>query len=382
MDLPVDADSVENREGRRRLTARHALKSSSWTSTRISYATHFHTWEIKGFSQTDCRYLETTFSVKESNPASTAFEPLANHTFKLRLHPQGNKSSNLEFSFFQIFSLAQNAKFKAKFYVYNSNDEEIATTIYSGAQQLNGFFQYVRRSDLLKHIENDDELRLVVSVTTYSDTVTRQGSYSKNDSEIDQQDDPLSRDYEKCFNDERFSDFKIILGERQKVLNAHRVILSARSPYFSALLSSHTKEFSTGEVIYPDVDYEVFTEMIYFLYTNKAPRIRQMALELMVLCDRFQVTRLKELAARVLKESLRTDNVCNVLIKADLHGSPELKEAAVSYIVNNSSAILKTSHWESLISDHPKIITDICIAMSSGDKQAHEPPATKRVRIG
>lgn len=46
----------------------------------------------------------------------------------------------MEFTFFQIFSLAQNAKFKAKFFCFNSNNEELATTVYSGAQQLNGRF--------------------------------------------------------------------------------------------------------------------------------------------------------------------------------------------------------------------------------------------------
>lgn len=95
--------------------------------------------------------------------------------------------------------MAQNAKFKARFYVYNSRNEELQTTVYSGAQQasksmvacvqlhsfqLNGFFQYVRRSELLKHIETDDELRLSVLVTTYSDTVMRQGSYPKRNVEV------------------------------------------------------------------------------------------------------------------------------------------------------------------------------------------------------
>jgi hypothetical protein len=108
-------------------------------------------------------------------------EPLVNHTYKIRLHPQGNKSSNLEFTFFQIFSLAQNAKFKAKFYVYNSNNEEIPTTVYSGNQNLNGFFQYLRRSDLLRHIEADDELRLSVMLTSYSDTLMQQGNYAKKE---------------------------------------------------------------------------------------------------------------------------------------------------------------------------------------------------------
>jgi hypothetical protein len=107
---------------------------------------------------------------------------------------QGNKSSNLEFAFFQIFSMAQNAKFKAKFYVYNSSNEEISTTVYSGAQQLNGYFQYVRRADLLKHIELDDELRLSVSLTSYSDTLMRQGSYLKKDASdvVNHQDDSVN----------------------------------------------------------------------------------------------------------------------------------------------------------------------------------------------
>jgi hypothetical protein len=82
-----------------------------------------------------------------------------------------------------------------------------------------------------------------------------------------------------------------------------------------------------------------------------------------VLCDRFQVTQLKELAARVLKENLRIDNVCSVLVKADMHNATDLKSAAIAFIVDNSSTILTSSQWELLLG-HTKLVTDVCISLS------------------
>ncbi|KAI6184256.1 hypothetical protein M3Y97_00576500 [Aphelenchoides bicaudatus] len=369
-------------ESRRRVATRSKNASFSWTNTEVRYSQHSHDWIIQGFSQTDCRYLETTFSITDKSTSSTYTEPLVNTTYKIRLHPQGNKSSNLEFSFFQIFSLAQNAKFKAKFFVFNSNNDEIPTTVYSGAQQLNGFFQYVRRNDLLKHIENDDELRLTVSVTTFSDTIMRHGNYLKHErSDISQPDETLSKDFEVAFNDERFSDFKIYCGERKQCLHVHRVILAARSPYFSAMLSPHTKEYKEGKVEFPDLDYEVFSEILTFLYTGRAPRIRSMALEIMILCDRFQISQLKDLAIRVLKEVISSSNVCNILINADLHSALKLKEAAIEFIVQNSSTILKSNQWDLLLT-HAKLVTEVCLAMSNdaGKQAPLSEPLSKRLK--
>lgn len=63
---------------------------------------------------------------------------------------------------------------------------------------------------------------------------------------------------------------------------------------------------------FSDIEFEVLAEFVYWLYTGRSPRIRNMALDLLVLCDRFQVTALKDVSARVLKENLRSDNVCDV----------------------------------------------------------------------
>jgi hypothetical protein len=42
-----------------------------------------------------------------------------------------------------------------------------------------------------------------------------------------------------------------------KELPAHKAILSARSPFFAAMLEHHTDEYKNHRVVFPDVEYEV-----------------------------------------------------------------------------------------------------------------------------
>lgn len=40
--------------------------SDSWSTTEVRTLQHSHVWAIRGFSQCDCRYLETSVKIKES----------------------------------------------------------------------------------------------------------------------------------------------------------------------------------------------------------------------------------------------------------------------------------------------------------------------------
>ncbi|VDO05012.1 unnamed protein product, partial [Haemonchus placei] len=88
--------------------------ADSWSTTEVRSVNHSHVWTIKGFSQCECRYLETSAKIRDltvtpmplpptSTPnvsAATLEPPML--TFRIRLHPQGNKESNKDFSFFQV----------------------------------------------------------------------------------------------------------------------------------------------------------------------------------------------------------------------------------------------------------------------------------------
>lgn len=47
------------------LVDRPSRPADSWSMTEVRTLTHQHIWTVKGFSQTDCRYMETTLRVND-----------------------------------------------------------------------------------------------------------------------------------------------------------------------------------------------------------------------------------------------------------------------------------------------------------------------------
>jgi hypothetical protein len=57
-------------------------------------------------------------------------------------------------------------------------------------------------------------------------------------------------------------------------LPAHRIILTARSPVFRALLNSDMREGKEGVVVIEDVRAPVFRALLHFVYTDALPEVR------------------------------------------------------------------------------------------------------------
>lgn len=56
-------------------------------------------------------------------------------------------------------------------------------------------------------------------------------------------------------------------------LPAHRIILTARSPVFRALLNSDMREGKEGVVVIEDVRAPVFRALLHFVYTDALPEV-------------------------------------------------------------------------------------------------------------
>lgn len=57
-------------------------------------------------------------------------------------------------------------------------------------------------------------------------------------------------------------------------LPAHRIVLTARSPVFHALLNSGMREGAEGLVKLEDVRAPVFRALLHFVYTDALPQVR------------------------------------------------------------------------------------------------------------
>jgi len=312
--------------------------------------------------------------------------------FKIRLHPQGNKESNKDFCFFQVFpSNNSNQKFKAKFSVFNTRNEEVPATVYAGTQQLNGYFEYIRRDLLINHIQPQDEIHLLLSLTIISDTVTKNSQNTPTIQMPEPRPVEFAKEMETYFDNNRHADFKIICRNEGdvKTMHSHKVILSARSPVFSAMLEPHTEEAQNSQVTFDDIDMDVMREMLFYMYSGRSPALQHMALDLLAVSDRFQIIGLKDMCDQVLRLGLTIENVCKNLVLADMHSAHELKADAIRFIANNSTNVIATDGWSKMVTEHPRLVTEIVAAMGPNEhyRQNHcssgigSEPLAKRSRF-
>ena len=77
----------------------------------------------------------------------------------------------------------------------------------------------------------------------------------------------MVNDFGKLFLDSNTSD--IVLICKGEEINAHRLVLGARSPVFHAMLRSKMMESTSREIKIDDADNDVLTEMLRYMYTAK-----------------------------------------------------------------------------------------------------------------
>lgn len=76
----------------------------------------------------------------------------------------------------------------------------------------------------------------------------------------------LSGCFKELLFSKEFSDVTLQIGCEQ--LNAHRLVLSVRSPVFRAMLMTNMSENDTGIIQIDDVEVEVMRECLVFMYTD------------------------------------------------------------------------------------------------------------------
>ncbi|XP_063089732.1 speckle-type POZ protein-like [Cavia porcellus] len=161
---------------------------------------------------------------------------------------------------------------------------------------------------------------------------------------------------------------------------AHKAILAARSPVFMALLEHENQGSKKNRVEISDMDPEVLKEMIYFMYTGKAPNLGRMATELLEAATRFGLERLKLMCENHLCSNLSVENALEILILADLHSAHQLKTRTLDFINCYVSDILETSEWKAMVVSHPHLVAEAYHSLVSMQCAFMVPPC-KRMRL-
>lgn len=131
---------------------------------------------------------------------------------------------------------------------------------------------------------------------------------------------------------------------------AHRCVLSAGSPYFRALFTSELRvaESENNLIQLTEITCDALAEVLQFIYTGKAKINTSNAQDLVIAADYLIIPSLKLKASLFLEESINVSNCLALEFFASQYSCDSLKQAAVTYSLENFVAVAKSSDFQSL----------------------------------
>ena len=175
--------------------------------------------------------------------------------------------------------------------------------------------------------------------------------------------DDLQRGYLQLLQAPKDANFTFHVGD-EKIL-AHKNILSVRSTYFANMFESGMRENATHEARITDVEPPVFRAMLEYLYAGLWPKA-EMALDLLLLADKYGIDGLKEKCSSILYvdlcsgDALRrggADSIVEILAVAERLNCKQLTSRARSVLQQNV-ATLSDADCAKLQED-PKLLFEI-----------------------
>jgi speckle-type POZ protein len=141
----------------------------------------------------------------------------------------------------------------------------------------------------------------------------------------------MSTQYEKLFNNEKFSDFVLITSD-EKQIPVHKNILSIRSPVFETMMETKMLESKEGRAKIDDIDGKALMEFLRFVYCGRVEGIDDVAAELIYAASKYDLPDLKPLCVASMTSKLTMDNAIDTMMLADLHGENQLKKFCIDYV--------------------------------------------------
>jgi len=144
---------------------------------------------------------------------------------------------------------------------------------------------------------------------------------------------------------------------------AHKVILSARAPYFANMFESGMVEVSSGEVHIKDVEPSVFAGVLHYLYSGVPPNnLAEIAMGLLVAADKYGLDDLKSLCEANVCDHLQANNVVDALIVADRTNCPNLRDKAKVLLRSNIDSLDEEATKK--LKDNPNLLFDLAVHFS------------------
>merc|ERR1712227_754571 len=378
---PTQSHSHSQAQSREVLSDHQSVPiAESWCVTKVDVQKFSYRWKIQNFSF--CR--EEMGEAMKSSHFSTD-NPNEKLKWCLRVNPKGLDEESKEYLSLYLLLLANKSEVRAKFKfsILNAKGEETkameSQKAYRFVQGKDwGFKKFIRRDFLLDGANGllpEDKLTLFCEVSVVADSVNISGQ--SNSVQFKVPECKLSDDLGCLFENSQFADAVLYCGGRE--FQCHKAILAARSQVFQAMFEHDMEEKKNSRVEVKDVEPEVMAELLRFIYTGKtAANLDTMAADLLAAADKYALERLKVMCEEALCNGLTVENVCDVLILADLHSAEQLKAQAIEFInTRHVTDVMETAGWKQMVVSHPHLIAEAFKALANLQIPPMGPPRKK-----
>mmetsp|Transcript_7998 Transcript_7998/g.10633 ORF Transcript_7998/g.10633 Transcript_7998/m.10633 type:complete len:320 (+) Transcript_7998:57-1016(+) len=196
---------------------------------------------------------------------------------------------------------------------------------------------------------------------------------------------PVSKFFEHMamlMHDKEHMDVTILVGPDAVEVKAHKAILVGRSDCFRATFrKGGMKESENGILSMESHDVATVSRMLEFLYTNKIQHISTCSpeelLSLLIVAEEKLLPELKALCENEASKLISVENCAKMLSTAESYNAPQLKEACISFILDNVGEVTDDLGFQKELEQSPHLFVPLLKATAS-----LIPPAAKRRRTG
>ncbi|KAI6221910.1 Speckle-type POZ protein B-like protein [Aphelenchoides fujianensis] len=333
------------------------FEADTYTCTRLPSDTFSIIWTIDQFP----RFLKADYKAVESSmfhplgPGDPAFQLVCRRRpgerdFTLQLRVAERAETSVKFMTARLFLLDRSSEGDHRISAeINVNPERLMPPIEDAAED--------DRSDVLASfvVENPaefeeffhrDEVATVRCELNFFSSPLPYGITTKIEGyrHYSQLIDDLHQIYEK----HEFSDGVLAVGDEEFFIS--RAVLAARSSVFKAMFTCGLKEATEGRVEIADFSADVVRRLLEYVYTGRISGELDVetALSLLEAGNKYDVEGVKNLAQESLVGRIEVENVCELLVHADIYGAELLKQQCISFVALNRSKIIRTDGWRAL----------------------------------
>lgn len=158
----------------------------------------------------------------------------------------------------------------------------------------------------------------------------------------------LIDDLHRIYENNEFSDGVIEADGREFFIS--RAVLAARSPVFRTMFNNiRFSEAKDGRVKIEEFSASVVQKLLDYIYTGRMNNLEDEALNLLAAGHKYCIEGVQNLAQEELIKQIDEDNVCDLLISADLYEAQMLKQQCIAFVAQHRAQVIKTGGWKLLI---------------------------------